>query len=146
MPWRKDEQWLQEMEGHLGRFSAVTVRHSRVAVRKAWEPRVDVFEEVERIVVRAETPGVSPGEVQVTYLPARHVLTIAGRRREEPSERTHVHLLEILYGEFEREVLLPDVGIDPEGIVANFRDGLLTVTLPKQALGGHRQISVEACE
>lgn len=129
----EDERWFFEIDGYLRRLSAEGAARPRVAARKVWEPRVDLFEQDRHIVVRAEIPGVAGDEVNVTYLPERHSLLIAGVRREPAGERTGVHQLEILYGEFAREIVLPEVSVDAHGIAANAQDGMLVVTLPKRA-------------
>ncbi|RYG67738.1 Hsp20/alpha crystallin family protein [bacterium] len=113
------------------------------SIRKSWEPRIDVTEEATRLVVRAEIPGVRPRDVDVSFSEERHTLVVHGyrpERDEDVRERTGVYQLEILYGEFEREVRLPDLAVDPAGIKATFRDGMLTITLPKRERIATRQI------
>ena len=108
---------------------------ARVAVRKTWEPHVDILDERECLVVRAELPGVGHADVEVTYHAARGVLSIAGTRTErdeDVSERIGVYGMEVLYGDFAREVRLPDVPVTPEGVRARFRDGMMYVVLPKR--------------
>ena len=140
MPERKDdlrreEHWFFQIESGLHRFARETTSRPRVAIRKSWEPRIDVTEEPTRLVVRAEIPGVRPRDVDVSFSEERHTLVIHGyrpEREEDVRDRTGVYQLEILYGEFEREVRLPDLAVDPAGMKAQFRDGMLSITLPKR--------------
>lgn len=88
----------------------------------------------DRILVRAEIAGIRVEEVGLLYNLDRHSLTIRGSRREELDDEGQAafHQLEIPFGEFQREVRLPTVAIDPEGIRAHYRNGFLYVVLPKR--------------
>ncbi len=134
MPERADEHWFLEVDSDLRRFARETTDRPRVAVRKSWEPRIDVTEDARAFIVRAEVPGVAAAEIEVSFLPETHTLRLRGRRDEREEDlrgRTNVYRLEILTGEFEREVRLPEAPVDPEGLQATLRDGMLTITLPK---------------
>ncbi|MCX7801339.1 MAG: Hsp20/alpha crystallin family protein, partial [Fimbriimonadales bacterium] len=84
-------------------------------------------------LLKAEIAGVRGEDIQVTYTPDTRTLTIRGERREETIGRRGVrcYQLEVYYGEFEREVELPDSPIDSEGIRAQYRNGFLIVFVPK---------------
>ena len=146
MPERDEEHWFFQIESGIHRFARETTSRPRVAIRKSWEPRIDVTEEATRLVVRAEIPGVRPRDVDVSLSEERHTLVIHGyrpEREEDVRDRTGVYQLEILYGEFEREVRLPDVAVDPAGIKAVFRDGMLTISVPKRERAAlHRILTI----
>jgi len=92
-------------------------------------PRIDVRETGKEIRITAELPGVSERDVEVTV--DDDVLTIRGEKRlEREQERENVHVTERAYGTFQRSLRLP-FAADPEKVEARFRDGVLTVTLPK---------------
>ena len=109
-------------------------RRPTLATGRFWEPRVDVMDLGDRILVRAEIAGVRVEEVGLLYNLDRHSLTIRGLRREELDDEgpPAFHQLEIPFGDFQREIRLPSVAIDPEGIRASYRNGFLYVVLPKR--------------
>ncbi|MBI1334661.1 MAG: Hsp20/alpha crystallin family protein [Armatimonadetes bacterium] len=108
----------------------------RLATKKSWEPLVDLTEETERLVLKAELAGVKGDSVDLLYIPEQHAILLRGMRHEDvesEQERVGVFQLEILYGEFEREVALPpDVSVDINDIRAIFRNGMLIVLIPKK--------------
>jgi HSP20 family protein len=90
---------------------------------------MDVSETEEEFRVRAELPGVSEKDVEVTL--DDDVLTIRGEKRfERKDEKESYHFVERSYGTFQRSVRLP-YAVDPERVRASFENGVLTVTLPK---------------
>lgn len=124
--------WILE-EG-LKRLSDEMLSQGQTVVRRrVWEPRVDLFEDHANFVLKAEIAGVRGEEIQLTYCPETHALSIKGIRHEEAlgGKGVGCHLLEVYYGEFERSVVLPDVMIDKEGIRAHYRNGFLVVIVPK---------------
>jgi HSP20 family protein len=95
-----------------------------------WAPPVEVFEKDNRLVVRAELPGMSKKDVQVEI--EDDVLTISGERREEHEEtRQGYRHSERRYGRFFRRIPLPEQ-TDPEEIQASFKNGLLEIEIPIQ--------------
>ncbi|AIE86804.1 heat shock protein Hsp20 [Fimbriimonas ginsengisoli Gsoil 348] len=106
-----------------------------IASGRTWEPRVDLIEEEHRFLIKAEIAGVRGEEIQLLYMPERHSILIKGNRPEEdPVDgcRTGIHQLEIFYGDFSREVRLPDISVDASNIRATYRNGFLLVMIPKQ--------------
>jgi HSP20 family protein len=92
-------------------------------------PAVDVAEKEKEYQITAELPGLDESNVQVTLVD--DVLTITGEKGEEKEEKDkNYHLSERRYGSFQRSFQLPP-GIDQGKIEANFRNGVLTVVLPK---------------
>lgn len=133
MPQRGVDEWFWSV-GDLQRLHEELLRSRPVvASGKAWEPRVDVLEDERRFIVKAELSGVRGEEIQLMFLPERHSLIIRGRRDDEtPTERRlRVHQLEIPFGEFSREVQLPDVPVAHESMRAQYHNGFLLVTIPK---------------
>ena len=130
---RETEEWFFEIGTDLGRFAEELSRGGpKLARGKLWEPRIDVFEDDTKIVVRAEIAGVRGEDISLIYVPERNSLLIRGvRSQEEIHERSVAHQLEIYYGEFEREQPLPEGELEPAGIRAQYRNGFLTVVLPK---------------
>jgi HSP20 family protein len=96
-----------------------------------WEPRLDIAESKDAVIVKAELPGVEQKDVSVTL--DGGVLTIKGEREHEKEEKDkRYHRVERTYGAFCRSMRLP-AGVDASKTTASFKDGLLTITLPKAA-------------
>jgi HSP20 family protein len=130
---RETEEWFFEIGTDLGRFAEELSKGGpKLARGKLWEPRVDVVEDDESIIVRVEIAGVRGEEIRLFYVPERNSLLIRGVRvQEEVPERSVPHQLETYYGEFEREQPLPNVPLRSNGIRTHYRNGFLTVLLPK---------------
>ncbi len=130
------DEWLWQIGNELQRLSEEMVRtRPAVAMGKGWEPRVDVLENGNRILVKAEISGVKGEDIHLLYLPERHSLLLRGVRQDETHDshgKCSVHQLEIFYGEFQREVKLPDVPILIDEMKAQYRNGFLLILLPKE--------------
>ena len=107
-----------------------------------WVPAVDIIEEKERFVLRADVPGVAPADIEVSM--DAGVLSIAGQRaRESRSEDAGLQRMERVSGRFFRRFSLPDT-TDADNIKAQCRNGILEVSIPKQPEVQARRIEVEA--
>jgi len=96
-----------------------------------WAPRLDVIETEKTIEVKTELPGVTAKDVDVTL--DRDLLVVKGEKKEEKEEKgRYYHRVERRQGTFCRSVRLP-AEVNAEGVEATFKDGILTVTLPKIA-------------
>jgi HSP20 family protein len=106
-----------------------------------WAPACDVFETDHEIVIKAELPGLKRENVKVSV--ENNVLTIQGERRfEEETKQENYHRLERSYGEFIRSFALPNY-VDTAKIGAEFKDGILNVTLPKRAEAKPKHVEVK---
>ncbi len=101
-----------------------------------FNPPIDMYETDDCLEVKMELAGVSSEKIAVTLSADDRILTIAGERTESKdahSEKLRCFHLEIFYGAFEREVLLPGVmRFERDHIRASYRDGFLIVSLPKR--------------
>jgi HSP20 family protein len=97
---------------------------------KAW-PAIDVAEEENAIVVRAEVPGCKAEDIDISVY--GNTLTISGEKKleEEKKEKGYYHV-ESSYGSFRREFTLP-TDVDQSKVEAVCKDGVLSITLPKAA-------------
>jgi HSP20 family protein len=96
-----------------------------------WSPAVDVIEEVDTIVLKAELPGMSPDEVEIEC--EDDLLTIKGERKFEEKSETEGHRrIERGYGRFERSFGMPKTA-KLDAIDATFKDGILEIRVPKEA-------------
>lgn len=110
------------------------------ATAGAFAPALDVEETEDGFVLHVELPGVSPDDVEVSL--EENVLTIAGERRFYRDEDTeHFRRVERHFGRFHRAVRLPD-RVEPDGVDAEFRDGMLTISVPKAEEAKPRRIEV----
>lgn len=110
------------------------------AVTSHWAPAVDIKEENDRFLLRADVPGVDSKDIDITM--ENGVLTIRGQRsREDSEEREGYKRVERVYGSFYRRFTLPDTA-DAEKISATSKNGVLEVSIPKQEKVQPRRIQV----
>jgi HSP20 family protein len=111
-------------------------------VSGTWVPPVDVAETQDRILVRAEVPGMKQEDISIEF--ENGLLTIKGDRKLEKSEGVTWHRVERIYGNFSRSFTLPR-SVDPERISASYREGILEVEVPKreEAKPKHIKIAVK---
>ena len=107
----------------------------------AWTPPCDIYETDKEIVLKMELPEMRKEDVHVTF--ENNVLTLRGERKFEATvDRENYHRVERKYGEFIRIFTLPTF-VEGSKAVAEFKEGMLTVTLPKNAAAIPRQIEVK---
>ncbi len=107
-----------------------------------WVPPVDIEEHDEHYVVRADVPGVSAEDIDINL--ENGVLSIAGERQTERSEEHNgVARFERVSGRFHRRFKLPQT-VDADNVSAKSANGILEVTIPKQAAVKPRRITVQA--
>lgn len=107
-----------------------------------WVPAVDIIEEKDRYVLRADVPGVAPADIEVSM--DGGVLSVSGHRFDESrSDDASMQRVERVSGRFFRRFSLPDTA-DAEGVKAHSKNGILEVTIPKHPEVQARRIEVEA--
>lgn len=92
-----------------------------------WRPPTDVYETNDNVVILIEVAGMNPDQFHVEY--SNKILRVSGQRQDKHL-RAMCHCLEVQYGEFASEVYLPGA-YDVDAIDAEYKDGFLTITLPK---------------
>ena len=108
---------------------------------RPWTPACDIFETDKEIVLKFELPEVKKENVKVVT--ENHVLSVTGERKfEEETDRENYHRVERHYGEFTRSFTVP-VTVDTTKISAEFKEGVLTVALPKREEAKAKQIDVK---
>jgi len=106
----------------------------------AWVPPVDVHENAETLVVKAELPGMKKEDIQVTLHDG--LLSISGERKSDVEQKEgETHRTERFFGRFQRSITLT-APVNADKIEASYKDGVLTVTLPKTEEAKPRQIEV----
>ena len=130
--WSEMDRMSREMDRLYGR--------ARHGARGGVYPALNLFDDGERIVLRAEVPGMDAAALEINA--TSKVLTIAGeRRRPAVDEQANAHRLERGYGQFRRAISLPQE-IDPDQVRARYELGVLEVTMPKAAAAKPRKIQV----
>lgn len=139
MVFRNYRDILRQMEMEMQRLSdeALLSVFGPMGAERFWQPSIDLCETEDALVVKSEIAGVAPEGISVSLSADSRVLVISGVRAEDEEERrarVRCYQLEIYYGPFERHIALPpDVQIDRDRISATYRNGVLTVRLPKRA-------------
>jgi HSP20 family protein len=106
-----------------------------------WLPAVDIREDKERLTIKAELPGMKKEDINVSV--HENMLILSGEKRcEEEDKQGETYRSERCYGRFQRSIALPS-SVETGKIDASYRDGVLTVTLPKSEAAKPRQIDVK---
>ena len=108
---------------------------------RPWSPSVDIYETENELVLKADLPDVKLEDIQVGV--ENQTLTLKGERKfeEDDSIRGH-HRIERNYGAFVRSFTVPAT-VDPEKVAAEYKNGVLTVKLPKKEAAKPRQVKIE---
>jgi HSP20 family protein len=108
---------------------------------RPWSPPVDIYETENELVLKADVPEVDPKNVAIQM--ENGTLTLRGERRfDEQRNGRGFHRIERGYGSFVRAFSLPDT-VEPDKVKADYKNGVLTVVLPKKEVAKPRTINVE---
>jgi HSP20 family protein len=132
---------LSTLQGQLNRLFNESFRNSgEESALTTWAPAVDIFETPNELVVKADLPDVNEKDIDVRV--ENNLLTIRGERKFEKSVSEENYLrVERTYGAFSRSFSLPNT-VNAETIGAEYKNGVLTVTLPKREESKPRQVKV----
>jgi HSP20 family protein len=140
----RDLRTLQEEVNRLFSSNLVPSFADEGIGRGAWNPNVDIYENKDQIVVEAELPGMNREDFDLTV--ENNVITLRGERRfEKKDEADNYHRVERSYGSFTRSFTLPQT-VSGEGATAEYRNGVLRVTLPKREEAKARRIEISGEE
>ncbi|HVZ79708.1 MAG TPA: Hsp20/alpha crystallin family protein [bacterium] len=104
-------------------------------------PTVDISETPQEYTLRAEIPGMQKEDTRISV--NNNVLTISGEKRSEAKhEDKKYHRVESYYGSFQRSFVLPD-SIKADKVAAAYKDGILTVTVPKSEAAKERTVEIK---
>lgn len=107
-----------------------------------WSPALDVYEDKDNFTVKLEVAGMKKEDIEISL--HDHTLSISGERKgDEKRANGEAHRTERFTGRFQRSVTLP-VAVANDKVKAQYKDGVLTVTLPKTEEAKPKQISVQA--
>jgi HSP20 family protein len=107
---------------------------------RPWAPSVDIFETQDEVIVKADLPEVKLEDIAINL--ENGVLSLKGERKfEHKEEKPGYHRMERSYGSFARNFSIPET-VDVEKVQASFKDGVLTIALPKKEIAKPRAIKV----
>jgi len=122
-------------------FSPSLLEEAELPTPTTWYPMVDIVEKKDEYIVNAELPGMKKDDIHITFKDG--VLTIEGERKQEKEEKdVDFHRVERRYGKFCRTFQIPDA-IKEDKINAVYKDGILTVHLPKAEEARPKEIEVK---
>jgi len=137
-PWREMEDLFDR---YAKSFGPLRLKMDEPMAVGDWTPRVDIAETDTEFVVKAEIPEVKKEDVHVTV--DKGVITLRGERKQEKEESgKKFHRIERHYGSFARSFSLPE-NVDESRVTAAFKDGVLTVQLPKTAESKPKAVDVK---
>ena len=136
-PFRELARLEREMEEMFGRLPSWPWSRER-----GWAPAVDMIDEDDRIVVRADLPGLDEKDIEVTVHDG--MLTVRGERKAEKEEKKEGYYYnERSYGMFSRTLPLP-AAVEADKVKATFKKGVLEVHLPKAKEAQDKKIEIKA--
>jgi HSP20 family protein len=137
----KDLLTLQDRMNRLFDESVRNVKTGDEALSSAiWSPAVDIYETDDEVVVKAELPEVNQKDIDIQI--ENNTLTLRGERKfNKETKKENFHRIERSYGTFSRSFTLPG-SIDQEKINADYKDGILKISMPKREETKPKQIKV----
>jgi HSP20 family protein len=145
MALMKWEPWtgLSTLQREMNRlFEALSDDDGRHIAEQMTMPAVEVSDTPEAVIVKAQVPGMSKDEIQVTV--TDDALTLKGERKEEEEKKEKTYYRrEFRYGAFTRTVPLP-VAVQAEKATAQLKDGVLAITIPKSEQAREQTIPIQA--
>jgi HSP20 family protein len=139
-PWREMETFQNPFGNFFNEPFFVKSWLNDEAGMGRWEPAVDIYDDKDKIVIKAELPGVDKKDIKVDL--KEHVLTLKGERSYENEEKEdNYYHKERAFGKFQRAFRLP-VNLNPEKINADFKDGVLKIEIPKPEEEEPKKITV----
>ena len=128
-PWREMDAFSNRFDSLFDRRFFPAVSFSEESGLRDWRPVVDIYDEDNKIVIKAEIPGVDKDKINVDVKDG--VLTLTGERSyENEAKEENYHRRERAFGRFERAFALVE-GLDLDKIDADYRDGVLRIEIPK---------------
>jgi HSP20 family protein len=130
---------LQDQINRL--FTEAFDRSSEEGNLTSWAPAVDIYETEHELVVKADVPEIKPQDLDIRV--ENNILTIRGERKFEKQVNEDKYLrVERAYGSFSRSFSLANT-VNTEAIKADYKDGVLTLTIPKREEAKPKQIKVQ---
>lgn len=140
-PFRELDEVQSRLSTFFGGFPIRFPTNGKVLTMPDWSPLVDITEDDHEYLFKADLPEMKKDDVKVTV--ENGILSISGERKTEKEEKKRkFHRLERFFGSFQRTFTVPE-DADTTKIMAEFRDGVLHVRLPKMATAKPKPIEVK---
>jgi len=131
---------MTSLQDRVNRLFGDSLSRAEEGTYGTWLPPVEIFEKDENLVVRAEMPGVSEKDIELSV--ENGILTLRGeKKRQKDLDQNNVHRAERYYGSFVRTFALPTT-VDTEKIRATYKDGVIEVMLPKSETAKPKRIEI----
>jgi HSP20 family protein len=128
------------LESQVNRIFGELIGRTQESNLTTWAPAVDIFESEHELIVKADLPDVKPEELDIRV--ENNILTIRGERKfEKKVDEKNYLRVERSYGSFARSFSLANT-VNSEAIKADYKDGVLTLTIPKREEAKPKQIKV----
>jgi HSP20 family protein len=132
---------LYDLRDEINRLFDPLDANGSTGAFNTWAPAVDLFEDKDNLVLRAELPGMKKEDIEISL--HENTVTISGERKNEKKyEGGDTSREERFFGRFTRSINLPKA-VEPGKVKASYVDGILTVTLPKAEEAKPRQIQIQ---
>ena len=139
-PWKEMELFDRPFKSLFDESFFPTSWRNNESGLDLWDPAVDIYDENDKIVIKAELPGMDKKDIDIDL--KDHVLTLKGERNYENEEKKgNYYNRERAFGKFQRSFRLP-VESDSEKIKADFKDGVLTIEVPRPEEEKPKKIAV----
>jgi HSP20 family protein len=136
---------LRSLQDEMTRlFAGVAPSNREEFMSGGWVPNVDIYENQDHLVLEADLPGMNRDDIDLSI--ENNIITLRGERKfEKKADGDSFHRVERSYGTFTRSFTLPQT-VSAEGAQADFKNGILRVTLPKREETKARRIEVSGEE
>ena len=144
--WQPRRTWdpftdLMDLHTDINRLFRRSLSPERRQESPLWEPALDVYQDKDTVVVKADLPGMEKDDIQISV--SDNVLEISGTRmKEEEVKEDNVHFVERIQGEFRRYVQLP-TDVDASKVKASLKNGVLEVRLPESETAKPKKIPID---
>jgi HSP20 family protein len=139
--WSPFDQ-LSSLRDEINRLFETPAQNGGSDAFNTWSPALDLYEDKDNLVLKAELPGLKKEDIDISL--HENVISISGERRNEKKyQAEQTSREERFFGRFTRSMKLPKQ-VDPNNIKAAYKDGILTVTLPKAEEAKPRHIEIKS--
>jgi len=141
-PFREISSLQKEMDRLFGQYLGRMRGAEEEGLAAAWAPAVDIYETEDKVVLKAELPGLKKEDIDIQV--RENTLTLKGEKKfEKEVKEENYHRVERTYGSFQRSFTLPNT-VKQEGIEATFKDGILEVSLPKAEEAKAKKVTIKS--
>ena len=144
--WRPRREWdpfadMLDLQNSINKLFNLSIGRRTPGEPSTWTPYVDIMRKGDNFILRSELPGLKKDDIEITV--QDNVVTLKGEKRDEKEiKEDDYYQCERCFGAFQRSFELPSA-IDRSKIKANFKDGVLNVTLPIAEEAKPKQIKVD---